>query len=45
MTEKELEALRKKVMVISECVIHIGAGVLILSVAFLIVCFGWWLVH
>lgn len=44
MTEKELEALRKKAMMAAECAIHLGVGVLLLALAFFVVCLGWWLV-
>lgn len=45
MTIEEMERLRKKVMCISECLIHVGVGVLLLALAFFITALGWWLVH
>lgn len=45
MTEKDLKALRERVMCISECLIHVGVGVLMLALAFFVTALGWWLVH
>ena len=39
------QSFRKRAMEISEVCLHLGVGLLLISLAWLVACVGWWLVH